>query len=438
MIVDDFRLQLGNKEYVPIVIGGMGVDISTPELALSASRLGGIGHISDAMNLMVSDKRYGTNFTKRKALLHRDSVKSYDKSGVKFDLEDVYQGQLTHVRRTMEQHDGPGAIWINIMEKLTMGDPTPTLKARLLGALDGGIEGITLSAGLHTRSLRLMADHHRFRDVKVGIIVSSLRALKIFLKTASQLSRLPDYIIVEGPLAGGHLGFGEDWKKFSLSVIVDEVLQYLEKNDLDIPVIPAGGIFTGTDASEFLSRGAGAVQVATRFTITQECGLPAEAKQRYLGAQEEDVVVSSVSPTGYPIRMLKTSPCLERSRRPMCEAYGYVLSSEGKCQYIDAYRKMKEEGGTVVKDKICLCDSFSKNTCYTCGHYVYRLKDTTVKLDDGGYYLPTALEIFHDYQYSSDHRIARAAPAALRNQGLVVYKKLFISSALRETRDYKD
>jgi nitronate monooxygenase len=85
------------------------------------------------------------------------------------------------------------------------------LRVRLEAPLDAGIDGITLAAGLHLGSFALIEDHPRFRDVKLGIIVSSLRALQLFLKKSARTNRLPDYIVIEGPLAGGHLGFGMDW-----------------------------------------------------------------------------------------------------------------------------------------------------------------------------------------------------------------------------------
>ncbi len=309
--VDNYRWQLGRLELVPIVIGGMGVDISTSELALTACRLGGVGHISDAMVQHVSDRKYDTHFTKAKSEKHRGTRDGIDKTTVKFDLEHLRQAQLNHVRHTMDRKQGPGAIFINVMEKLTMGAPGDTLRARLAGAMDGGIDGITLSAGLHIGSLKLVEDHPRFRDVKIGPIVSSVRALKIFLKGAARLKRMPDYVIVEGPLAGGHLGFGDDWRDYDLRSIVAEILAFLREEKLDIPVLPAGGIFTGTDAASYLRMGAAAVQVATRFTITEECGLPARVKQDYARAREEDLVVSGVSPTGYPIRLLSYSPCFD-------------------------------------------------------------------------------------------------------------------------------
>jgi len=409
-VLDDYRLTLGGKEFIPLVIGGMGVDISTPELALEACRLGGIGHISDAMIAFVSDRRYKTKFTRLKSARYKNPPVDLDKSKVKFNLEELQNAQQQHVMHTMEKKQGEGAIFINVMEKLTMGSPAETLQVRLLAALDAGIDGITLSAGLHTHSLKFMEDHPRFRNAKIGIIVSSVRALKIFLRGANRVGRLPDYVVVEGPLAGGHLGFGKDWKRFQLETIVKEVLSFLDTKDLQIPVIPAGGIFTGTDAVEFLSTGASAVQVATRFTVTKECGIPEHIQQKYFEASESDVVVNFTSPTGYPLRMLTSSPCLGSNVKPMCEPFGYTLSKEGKCQYHDAYATTEINGRgrkLPVKDKFCLCYHFSKYNCYTCGHYAYRLKDTTVKRKDGSYQVLSVEHVFRDYLFSTDHSILK-------------------------------
>jgi nitronate monooxygenase len=125
------------------------------------------------------------------------------------------------------------------------------------------------------------------------------------------------------------------------------------------------------------------------------------------------VVVNTISPTGYPMRMLKSSPAIGAGIRPNCEAYGYLLDRSGQCDYITAYNRELERGaGKVsVQDKTCLCTHMRKFDCWTCGHYVYRLKDTTIMLADGSYLLPTAEHIFHDYQYSTDDTVA-LPPAA--------------------------
>jgi len=408
--VDDFRLRFGHKEYVPIMIGGMGVDISTAELALEAARLGGIGHISDAMVNDVSDRRFDTTFVKDKTRIYKHNILNADKSQVKFDLEVLAEATRRHVGATMEAKKGDGLIFVNCMEKLTMNGPRETLQVRMASAMDVGIDGITLSAGLHLGSFALIADHPRFRDVKLGIIVSSVRALQLFLRKNARLNRLPDYVIVEGPLAGGHLGFGMDWAEYDLATIVAEVIAYVKAEKLDIPVIAAGGIFTGSDAVSFLETGSAAVQVATRFTVAKECGLPAEVKQDYYRANEDDIIVNTISPTGYPMRMLKSSPAIGDGIRPNCESYGYLLDGNGNCAYITAYNRelaLHPDGKNIsVMDKTCLCTQMRNFKLWTCGHMTYRLKDTTRKNADGSYQVLSAEHIFNDYLHSVDHQVA--------------------------------
>ena len=407
--VDDFRLKFGTKEYVPIVIGGMGVDISTAELALEAARLGGIGHISDALVHDVSDRRFDTVFVKEKTKFYKYNIPNSNKSDVQFDLGKLAEATRLHVGRTMEAKRGDGMVFVNVMEKLTMNGPRETLQVRLNSALDAGIDGITLSAGLHLGSFALMADHPRFRDAKLGIIVSSVRALQLFLRKTAKLDRLPDFVVIEGPLAGGHLGFGMDWAQYDLASIVTEIAAYLKAEQLNIPLIAAGGIFTGSDGVQFLEHGASAIQVATRFTVANECGLPEKAKQAYFNAIKEDIVVNTISPTGYPMRMLRNSPAIGTGIRPNCEAYGYLLDGNGNCAYIDAYNRelaLHPDGKNLsVKDKTCLCTQMQNYNVWTCGSSTYRLKDTTRRLDDGTYLTPSAEHIFKDYQFSVDNQI---------------------------------
>ena len=407
--VDDFRLKFGNKELVPLMIGGMGVDISTAELALEAARLGGVGHISDAMVQDVSDRRFDTDFVKEKTKFYKHNINNSDKSTVQFDMGRLAEATKLHVGRTMEAKRGDGLIFVNCMEKLTMNSPRDTLQVRLNSALDAGIDGITLSAGLHLGSFALMADHPRFRDAKLGIIVSSVRALQLFLRKTARLNRLPDFVVIEGPLAGGHLGFGMDWAQYDLATIVTEIALFLKTEQLDIPLIAAGGIFTGSDATHFLELGAAGIQVATRFTVAKECGLPDKVKQEYFKASEEDIVVNTLSPTGYPMRMLRNTPAIGAGIRPNCEAYGYLLDGNGNCAYINAYNAqivIHPDGKNIsVPDKTCLCTHMRNYNCWTCGSTTYRLKDTTLKAADGTYQTLSAEHIFKDYQFSVDNQI---------------------------------
>ncbi|MCL2589974.1 MAG: nitronate monooxygenase [Betaproteobacteria bacterium] len=409
--VDDFRLRLGSHELVPIVVGGMGVDISTSTLAVEVARLGGIGHISDAMVHTVTDRRFHTHYVKDRLKRYKFNVGNLDKSVAQFDLGLLAEATRLHIGSTMEAKRGSGLVFMNCMEKLTMNNPRETLRVRLRSAMDAGIDGITLAAGLHLSSFALIQDHPRFHDVKLGIIVSSLRALQLFLKKNARGSgRLPDYIVVEGPLAGGHLGFGEeDWMKYDLATILVEIQDWLHAEKLDIPLIPAGGIFTGGDAAKFLEQGAAAVQVATRFTVTRECGLPDDVKQAYFRANEDQVVVNNVSPTGYPMRMLKGCPALGSGVRPNCEAFGYLLDASGHCQYAEAWErekaKLPEGEKPKIWDKTCLCTHMRNFHCWTCGHFAWRLKETSLRESDGNYRLLSVEHVFHDYQYSVGEQI---------------------------------
>ena len=405
--LDDFKLQLGKNLFKPIFIGGMGVDISSEQLALAGAKMGCIGHISDAIVHIVTDKHYGTNYSKRKLEKYKYNIKNQDKTDIKFDLGELVESTKLYVQKVMEKKKGVGQIFVNCMEKLTMNAPLETLKARLTAAMDAGIDGITLSAGLHLSSFSLVADHRRFKDCKLGIIVSSLRAFKIFLHKIQKFKRLPDYVIIEGPLAGGHLGFGMDWFRYKLKDIIKEIADFCKEMSLKIPLIAAGGIFTGSEAVDMINTGASGVQLATRFTITEECGLPTRIKQEYIKASESDVYVSQVSPTGYPMRILRQSPALNSGIRPNCEALGYILNGQSKCAYVNAYfRELAHNKKRIeVKDKVCICTHMKNYKLWTCGHNVYRLKDTTNKLADGSYQLLKTEHVLQDYLYGKNYEI---------------------------------
>lgn len=409
--LDEFRLMLAGRELVPIMQGGMGVNISTAEMALSVAREGGVGHVSDAMLPDLVDRLFGTGFTKMKAGLCRAADAALGKAAFHFPLDDVRAAAKQYIESVMQKKMGDakeGLIFVNVMEKLTMNDSLASLRARLLGALDGGVDGISLSAGLHTSSFSLMSEHPRFRDAMLGIVVSSRRALNLFLRRSAKTGRMPDYIVVEGPLAGGHLGFGmTDWVNFKLADIVRDVKVYLAENSLSIPVIAGGGVFTGTDGVRLIEEaGAAGVQVATRFTVTQESGLPDAVKQRYLDAEEGEIEVNGVSPTGYPMRMLKSSPAINASLKPQCEAYGYMLD-RGGCAYLKAWEAADATGDVKegIPGKTCLCAQMRNCKVWTVGATGHRLKETTVRSEDGQWVLPTTAEVFNDYRYGINDEV---------------------------------
>lgn len=407
--LDDYRLNFGNKELIPLIIGGMGTDISTIQMAVECARLGGIGHISDSICNAIDDRYFGSNFVGKRYKQYKEFASQSNKSVEQFSDASVREMLKLLVGKTMAKKKGEGEIYINIMEKLTMNNSLMTLKARLNASLDAGIDGISLSAGLHLKSFALMEENKRFRHARLGILVSSQRALRIFLLKTKRLRRLPDFIVVEGPLAGGHLGFSlDEVKKVNLKSILLEVIAFLKKEQLNIPVIPAGGLFTGSDAVEMMELGSSAVQVSTRFTVTEESGLPDKVKQEYFKAKDEDIEVNMVSPAGYPMRMLKNSPCLGSGIRPNCERLGYLLDDKGGCAYIEAYdeaNKVKKEGPLRVDQKTCLCTHMQLYRTWTCGQTTSRLKETTNQLDDGSYQVLTTEHVFHDYLHSINQEI---------------------------------
>jgi len=144
--------------------------------------------------------------------------------------------------------------------------------------------------------------------------------------------------------------------------------------------------------------------------VARECGLPEDVQQEYFKASEEEIVVNQISPTGYPMRMLTSSPAIGSGIRPNCEAYGYLLDANGSCAYIQSYNREvaahPEARRVSVMDKTCLCTHMRNFDCWTCGHYTYRLKDTSRKLEDGNYEILSAEHIFKDYQFSTDNKIA--------------------------------
>ena len=167
-----------------------------------------------------------------------------------------------------------------------------------------GVAAIISGAGLPMKLPGLATDRH----VKLIPIVSSARAAGLICKTwQRRFSRLPDALVVEGPLAGGHLGFSheqlERLEDVRLERLTVEVLAVAREYG-NIPVIPAGGIFDGKDIAKFLRLGASGVQMATRFVCTHECDASDAYKEAYLKCREEDIAIIH-SPVGMPARVIK-------------------------------------------------------------------------------------------------------------------------------------
>ncbi len=187
---------------------------------------------------------------------------------------------------------------VNIMCALTNYDNLAQVSC------DEGVAAIISGAGLPLRLPTLISDRH----VKLIPIVSSARAANLIIKTwQKRHSRLPDALVVEGPLAGGHLGFSfeqvEDLEAFRLERLVTEVIEVARQYG-GIPVVAAGGVFDGNDVARFLRLGAAGVQMATRFVCTHECDASDAYKQAFVKCRKEDIVVIH-SPVGLPARVIR-------------------------------------------------------------------------------------------------------------------------------------
>lgn len=176
-------------------------------------------------------------------------------------------------------------------------------------AVRAGIMVIIFGAGLPTKLPALVPDP----EVNLVPIVSSARVTELISRTWDRrFDRVPDAFILEGPLAGGHLGFTfeqlDNIDDYSLEILLPEVLEavkpFEDKYGRSIPIIAAGGIYTGGDIAHMISMGASGVQMGTRFVVTEECDVSQEFKQTFLDATEEDIVIIK-SPVGLPGRAIR-------------------------------------------------------------------------------------------------------------------------------------
>ena len=260
-----------------IVQGGMGVGISLSGLAGAVANQGGIGVISAAV-IGMEEPDFFTNF-----------------------LEANIRAFRREIRKAREATKG--ILGVNIMVA------TSNFVDMVKVAVEEAIDVIFAGAGLPMNLPELLG---KSRKTKLVPIVSSAKAFRIIARRWLQkFDYLPDAVVVEGPMAGGHLGFKSEQisdPRYALENIVPEVIeeaQSLEKTQgREIPVIPAGGIYTGGDIAKYFQLGAAGVQMATRFVTTNECDASGEFKNSYVEAKEEDLVIIQ-SPVGMPGRAIR-------------------------------------------------------------------------------------------------------------------------------------
>ena len=264
---------------VPIIQGGMGVGISLSQLAAAVANEGGVGVIAAAV-AGIHEPDFATN-----------------------SAQANIRALTNEIRKA--RRETTGILGVNIMVALT--DYPDMVRT----AITEGIDIIFSGAGL---PLDLPGYLTLGSQTKLVPIVSSARAAQIICKKwLSRYKYLPDGFVVEGPKAGGHIGFKEhqiDDPSFSLRHLVSDVINVVEefenKNGRNIPVIAAGGIYNGEDIYTFLELGAAGVQMGTRFVATYECDADDAFKQAYIDAKKEDIVIIK-SPVGMPGRAIHNS-----------------------------------------------------------------------------------------------------------------------------------
>ncbi len=267
----------------PIIQGGMGVGISLSGLASAVANQGGVGVIS-SVGL---------------GLLYENENLNYRKANIHFLKEEI--------RKARAQSNG--VIGLNIMVALS------DFEAMLQTAIEEEVDIVFMGAGLPLRFPKQYTPEmiRSFKTHFVPIVSSARAAQLIFQYWDKTFGRIPEAVVVEGPKAGGHLGFKKeqiDDPQFQLEVLIPQVVETINKfEDLyncEIPVIAAGGIFSGEDILKFLELGAKGVQMATRFVATHECDASDAFKEAYVQSRKEDIVIIE-SPVGLPGRAIRNS-----------------------------------------------------------------------------------------------------------------------------------
>ena len=267
----------------PIIQGGMGVGISWDKLAGNVSKEGGLGVLSSI----------GTGYYKNKKYVNK-LINNRPLDSINFCSRDAMIAMIKDARELC----GDAPLAVNVL--YASNDYGRVVK----DACDGGADIIITGAGLPTNMPSFTVD---YPDVALIPIVSSARALKLICKKWKRYNKLPDAVIVEGPLSGGHQGFGYDdclKDEFQLDIITPPVIEEAKKWG-NIPIIAAGGIWDKKDIQKFLDMGCAGVQMATRFIGTYECDAHDNLKQIIIDCKKDDIELLK-SPVGYPARGIRT------------------------------------------------------------------------------------------------------------------------------------
>lgn len=326
---------------IPVIQGGMGVGVSLSGLAGTVAACGGVGIISTAQ------------------IGYRDP--EFDKKPIETNLRVIKE----EVTKAKEISQG-GIIGVNIMVA------TKKYEEYVKTAVEAGVDIIISGAGLPMTLPALVEG----AKTKTAPIVSSLKSAQVICKYwLKKYDRLPDLVVIEGPKAGGHLGFSleqlQDLKQFDFEAEIKKIVGFIKELATTyakkIPVAVAGGIYTREDAEHAIALGADAVQMGTRFVTTYECDASAEYKEAYIQAKKEDIILVK-SPVGMPGRALNNEfmkkvkesriPCTkchqcvstcDPSSTPYCITDALVNAAKGKIENAlifcgsNAYRATKLE-----------------------------------------------------------------------------------------------
>ena len=275
------HLRIGNLvPKWPIIQGGMGIGISLSSLAGAVAKEGGIGIISGVQ------------------------IGYREEDFVKNNLEANKRALKEEIRKAREIAP-EGIIGVNLLAAMT------TYNELIVTAIEEGIDLIVTGAGLPLD----LPDMVKGTKTKIAPVVSSGKAARLISKVYDKKYGITaDLFIVEGPLAGGHLGFKKDVMenksymdlKDILKEVLEEIKPYEEKHGVKIPVVVAGGIFDGEDIAYYLNLGASGVQMGTRFVGTEECNADMDFKMAYINAKAEDIRLVN-SPVGMPGRAIENS-----------------------------------------------------------------------------------------------------------------------------------
>ncbi len=295
---------------IPLIQGGMGVGISLSGLASAVANEGGIGVIAGAMI----------------------GMKEPDIS------KNPIEANLRALRREIQKARAAtqGIIGVNIMVALT------TFADMVRTSIENHVDIIFSGAGLPMDLPKIFnqtceRNKQTFRTKLVPIVSSGRAAGLIAKKWLASCGYIPDAFVVEGPKAGGHLGFKPEQimdTTYALENLVPQVVEatksYEDKAGRAIPIIAAGGIYSGEDIKKFMDIGASGVQMGTRFVATEECDADIRFKQAYINSTEEDVTIIK-SPVGMPGRALRNG-FIESMQNGKTKPFKCVFHCISTCQ----------------------------------------------------------------------------------------------------------